>query len=102
MTTSDIRPNPAGPPALGAAMTRVVTAVAVLVVLEAAWFTCRFIVPRYEAHLMDAGFRPSPTLHGWLIASSYVARYFWWIAPILAAFFLFSPNPRSRGAGGQG
>ncbi len=66
------------------------------------WFACRYIVPRYEARLMDAGLRPSPAVRGLLIASYCIARYFWWIAPILVAFFLLSPKSRARGATGQG
>lgn len=76
MTTSDIRPKPPGAPALGAATARIVATLAALTVAGSIWFACRFIVPRYEAHLMDAGLRPSPALRGLLIASDYVARYF--------------------------
>ncbi len=96
MTTSDIRPRHTGflDPILG----RGLRALAIAVVLGLVWFACRFIAPRYEASLMDAGLRPSSIARGLLIASSYVARYFWWIAPILVAFFLFSSNGRSRPA----
>ena len=95
MSLSDNRPTHA--PALGVSVARVMAAVAALMAMEAAWFGCRFIVPRYEAHLMDLGRQPSPALRGGLIASSYLARYFWWTAPILVAlFFVFSTAGRSR------
>jgi type II secretory pathway component PulF len=96
MTTSDIRPRHAD--LLGPIVGRGLPAAALAVVLGLVWFACRFIAPRSEASLMDAGLRPSPTVRGLLIASSYVARYFWWIAPILVAFFLFSSNVSSRTA----
>jgi hypothetical protein len=101
MTSSDIRPRHAGflDPIVG----RGLLTIAVMAVLGSVWFVCRFIAPRYEALLMDAGQRPSPAVRGLLIASYYVARYFWWIAPILVAFFLFSPTgkPRARGAAAE-
>ncbi|HEY2156562.1 MAG TPA: hypothetical protein VGH33_13105 [Isosphaeraceae bacterium] len=94
MTSSDIRPRHAG--FLGPIVGRGLLTIAVMAVLGSVWFVCRFIAPRYEALLMDAGQRPSPAVRGLLIASYYVARYFWWIAPILVAFFLFSSTGKSR------
>ena len=96
MTTSDIRPTDTGP-ALGSAVARWLASAAALMGLEAVWFGCRFIVPRYEAHLMDLGRRPSPGVGALLVASSYVARYFWWMAPILVVVFAYSANSRARG-----
>lgn len=72
--------------------------------LAVVWFACRYIVSHYEAGLMDAGLRPSPAARGMLVSSHFVARYFWWIAPILGALFLFpaKSRPAARGAAGQG
>ena len=96
MTSSDIRPRHAD--LLDPIVGRGLRAIAIALVLGLVWLVCRVIAPRYEALLMDAGQRPSPTMRGLLIASAYVAKYFWWIAPILVAFFLFSSNGRSRPA----
>jgi type II secretory pathway component PulF len=101
MTTSDTSPRPAD--LLGPIVGRGLATIAVMAVLGSVWFVCRFIAPRYEALLMDAGHRPSPAMRGLLIASYFVARYFWWIAPILVAFVLFSSigKPRARGAAAE-
>jgi hypothetical protein len=98
MSPSDNRPIHRGAPTLGVSVAPVMAAVAALVALEAVWFGCRFIVPRYEAHLMDLGARPSATVGALLIVSSYVARYFWWMAPILWVVFVFSArnSPREK------
>jgi type II secretory pathway component PulF len=93
MSTSDNCPNSAATPALGVSVARVFAAV---VAMAAIWFGCRFIVPRYEAHLMDLGARPSATVGALLIISSYVARYFWWVAPILVLVFVLSARTTSR------
>jgi type II secretory pathway component PulF len=99
MPPSDKRPTHAG--SLG----RVVAAVAAVLVLGVAWFACRFIAPRYEASLMDAGLRPSPVAHGFLVASFFFVKYFWWIASILGSFFLISwagtARPRAREVSGE-
>lgn len=94
MASSDNRPTDIGPPALGSAVARGLAAVVALMVMEAVWFGCRFIVPRYEAHLMDIGQRPSPGMGALLVASSYVAGYFWWMAPILVVVFAYSAKSR--------
>ncbi len=94
MTTSDTRPRHID--SFGPIVGPVLRAFAVAAVLGLVWFACRFIAPRYEASLMDAGVRPSQAVRGLLIASNCVARYFWWITPILAAFFLFSLGGMSR------
>ncbi len=49
--------------------------------------------------LMNLGVRPSQvTVVALLILSSYVARYFWWIAPILVLVFVSSARsvPREK------
>jgi type II secretory pathway component PulF len=97
MTTSDIRPRHAG--LLEVVVGRALVTTAVAVILGLVWIACCVIAPRYEALLMDAGQRPSPAMRGLLIASYFVARYFWWIAPILVAFFLLSPTGRSKARG---
>ena len=94
MTAPDNSPTHSHPPALGVSVARGLAAVAALTVMEAVWFACRFIIPRYEAHLMDLGRQPSPALRGGLIASSYLARYFWWMAPILVVVFVYSAKSR--------
>ena len=94
MSLSDNRPTHA--PALGVSVARVMAAVAALMAMEAIWVGCRYIVPRYEAHLMDLGARPSATVGALLIISSYVARYFWWVAPILVLVFVLSARTTSR------
>src|SRR5258708_4031959 len=82
-------------------LARVLIALMVLLGTSIVWFACRFIVPRYEAQLMDAGLRPSPTVRVLLIASYHVARYFWWIAPILGLIFVFPRNPGPRETPGR-
>ena len=93
MLPSDSRPTHA--PALGVSVARVSAAAVALVAI---WFGCRFIVPRYELHLMNLGVRPSQVTVALLILSSYVARYFWWIAPILVLVFVSSARsvPREK------
>lgn len=97
MSTSDTRPRHHDP--LTTAVARGWALVAAVVVLGVVWFGCRFIVPRYEASLMDVGLRPSAAARGLLIASHYISRYFWGIAPILGALFVISSKsrPGSRG-----
>lgn len=88
MATSDTRPKDAGHLALGSALLLWLAAIAV-------WFVCWFLVPKYEAYLMDTGLRPSVTVRGLLVASHSIAEYFWWSVPILGAFFFLSGKTRA-------